>query len=62
MVLSLAKATRIDPQRLVDLLSHPGAGMRVTPDHKIYAPAPPLGAGAAGLFDAARGVLMRLSA
>jgi transcription-repair coupling factor (superfamily II helicase) len=62
VVLSVAKGTRIDPQRLVDLLSHPSAAMRVTPDHKIYAPAPPLAAGAAGLFDAARGLLKRLSA
>lgn len=62
VVLSVAKATRIDPQRLVDLLTHASAEMRVTPDHKIYAPAPPLSAGAAGLFDAVRGVLLRLSA
>ena len=61
VVLTVAKATQIDPQRLVDLLSQ-GRGLRVTPDQKIYAPSPPLASGAAGLFEAARDVLTLLSA
>ena len=37
-------------------------GLRVTPDHKIFAPAPPLGAGPSPLFGAAKEVLMLLGA
>jgi len=60
LVLAISEATPIDPGRLVQLMSHAGSGLRVTPDHKIYGPAPPLPAGADALFDAAVALLGRL--
>jgi transcription-repair coupling factor (superfamily II helicase) len=62
LVLSVARSSQIDPKRLVHLLTHAGSGMRVTPDHKIYVPAPPLAAGPEALFDAARSALVMLGA
>jgi transcription-repair coupling factor (superfamily II helicase) len=60
LVLSVAESATIDPQLLVGLLTAPDSHMRVTPDHKIYAPAPPASAGAEALFDATRGLLDQL--
>jgi len=59
LVLSVSERARIDPQRLVALLSRGDAGLRVTPDHKIHAPVP-AGAGDAALFETARDLLGRL--
>ncbi len=39
IVLTAGPATRIDPKRLLNLMTRPAAGIRVAPDHKIYAPA-----------------------
>jgi transcription-repair coupling factor (superfamily II helicase) len=38
LVLTAAESTKIDPKRLVTLLTHPTLGIRVAPNHKIYAP------------------------
>ena len=38
LVFTAAETTRIDPQRLVTLLTHPTFGIRVAPNHKIHAP------------------------
>jgi transcription-repair coupling factor (superfamily II helicase) len=40
IVLSAGERTNIDPQRLLNLLKQGGPGLRVAPNHKIYAPAP----------------------
>jgi transcription-repair coupling factor (superfamily II helicase) len=61
LVLTVAESSQIDPQRLVQLLTVAGVGLRVTPDHRIFAPAPGPEGGAPALFDAARGLLLRLS-
>jgi transcription-repair coupling factor (superfamily II helicase) len=60
-VLQVAEASQIDPQRLVQILTHAGSGMRVTPDHRIFGPAPGPEGGAPALFDAAHELLKRLS-
>jgi transcription-repair coupling factor (superfamily II helicase) len=60
LVLQVAESSRIDPQRLVRLLSDGTSRLRVSPDHRIYAPAPGPEGGAPALFDAAREVLRRL--
>lgn len=62
IVLQVAEKTQIDPERLVHLLSQPALGLRVSPDHKIYTPAPPLSGGAMPLFEATRELLTRLGA
>ncbi len=62
IMLSLAESSQIDPRRLVQLLTQARSGMRVTPDHKIYAPAPGPEGGATALFDAAHGMMKRLGA
>ncbi|NNL65295.1 MAG: transcription-repair coupling factor, partial [Myxococcales bacterium] len=36
LVVSAGEHTRIEPQRLVNLLQRAGSDMRVTPDHRIY--------------------------
>jgi transcription-repair coupling factor (superfamily II helicase) len=61
LVLTAADSTQIDPQRLVSLLTHPKLGIRVAPNHKIYAP---LRAGRepVALFDAAHTLLGQLGA
>jgi hypothetical protein len=61
LVLTVAERARIDPQRLVALLSRGDTGLRVTPDHKIHAPVPPAAQGSADeLFRVARDLLGRL--
>jgi len=60
LVLQVSEKSRIDPQRLVALLTHGGSGIRVSPDHRIHAPAPGPEGGAPALFDAARETLRRL--
>jgi hypothetical protein len=51
----------VDPQRLVSLLTQAQAGLRVTPGHKILAPAPRSG-GTRALFSATRQLLTNLLA
>jgi transcription-repair coupling factor (superfamily II helicase) len=53
IVLTAGENTNVDPQRLLNLLKQGGGGLRVAPDHKIYAPAPGRGVPEA-LFAAAR--------
>ena len=60
IVLSVGAGARIDPQRLVNLLTGGGSELRVSPDHKIFAPAPTAG-GEAALLDAARSLLSRIA-
>ncbi|MBW2236289.1 MAG: transcription-repair coupling factor [Deltaproteobacteria bacterium] len=59
IVMTAGPATRIDPKRLVGLMTRAASGIRVAPDHKIYAPAetpdPEV------LFPAARRLLQRLA-
>jgi len=62
IVLQVAERTQIDPERLVHVLSQPDLGLRVAPDHKIYAPAPQLSGGAMPMFEATRELLLRLGA
>jgi transcription-repair coupling factor (superfamily II helicase) len=59
LVLTAAPSTRIDPKRLVALLTHPTLGIRVAPNQRIYAP---LGRDRTpqALFDAAHRLLERL--
>jgi len=59
IVLTAGETTRVDPQRLLNLLTQGGGGLRVAPDHKIYAPAPP-GATPGALFEASRKLLANL--
>ena len=59
-VFQAAGTSKLDPERLVAALQDPDLGLRVTPDHKIYAPCPPLGAGPRVLLDSAREVLLRI--
>ncbi|MFP8871892.1 MAG: TRCF domain-containing protein, partial [Myxococcota bacterium] len=60
LVLQVAEKSQIDPARLVHLLSQPALGLRVAPDHKIYALAPALTAGPKPMFEAAHELLERL--
>jgi transcription-repair coupling factor (superfamily II helicase) len=60
IVLTAGENTNVDPQRLLNLLKQGGGGLRVAPDHKIYAPAPRRGVPEA-LFAAARRVFEHLS-
>ena len=53
--------TPVGELEVLAALQDPGLGLRVSPQHKIYAPAPPLGAGPRVLLDAAREVLLRLA-
>ncbi|MED5261624.1 MAG: transcription-repair coupling factor [Myxococcota bacterium] len=59
-VFQAAGTSKLNPDRLVAALQDPDLGLRVSPDHKIYAPCPPLGAGPRVLLDSAREVLLRL--
>jgi len=61
ITLSVAEKSQIDAQRLVQLLTHAGSQLRVSPDHKIYGPAPGPEGGAPALFDAVRTLLKRLA-
>jgi transcription-repair coupling factor (superfamily II helicase) len=60
-VLKAAENTKVDPERLLRLMTQARGGLRVTPGHKIYARAPG-GADAAKLFDSARRLLVHLGA
>jgi transcription-repair coupling factor (superfamily II helicase) len=62
IILTVSESPDIDPQRLVQLMTRAGAGIRVTPDHKIHAPGAPAGAPAQALFDAAHELLVQLGA
>ncbi len=59
LVLVAGPAARIDPHRLVGRVLQQGGGIRVTPDHRILAPAP-RGGDPGVLFDAARRLLESL--
>jgi transcription-repair coupling factor (superfamily II helicase) len=59
LVFTAAESTRIDPKRLVTLLTHPTLGIRVAPNHKIYAPLP-RECEAEQLFEAAHQLLAQL--
>lgn len=58
LVLTAAANSRVDPERLLSLLSQAGSGLRVAPGHKIFA-APP-GHSAGQLFEAARRLFANL--
>jgi len=60
IALSVGAAAKIDPQRLMNLLTTSGNALRVSPDHKIFAPAPTSG-GAPALLDATRSLLTMLN-
>jgi len=60
IVLTAAEQSKVDPQRLLDLLQQAGTGMRVAPDRKIYVRAP--SADAAQLLAATRNLLANLGA
>ncbi|HXK24546.1 MAG TPA: transcription-repair coupling factor [Myxococcota bacterium] len=60
-VLTAAPQTKVDPERLLRLMTQAGSGMRVTPGHQILAPAPGA-ADAPRLFDSARSLLAQLGA
>jgi transcription-repair coupling factor (superfamily II helicase) len=60
IVLTAGESTKVDPQRLVNLLTQANGGLRVTPDHRVYAPAP--SADPAELFEATRRLLANLGA
>jgi transcription-repair coupling factor (superfamily II helicase) len=61
IVLQVAPRSQIDPDRLVQLLSHARGGLRVTPEQRLIAKAPGPEGGAAALFDATRTLLRKLS-
>ena len=61
IVLQVAPKSQIDPDRLVQLLSHARGGLRVTPEQKLIAKAPGPEGGAEALFDATRTLLRKLS-
>jgi transcription-repair coupling factor (superfamily II helicase) len=58
LVLTAGDDTRLDPQRLVNLMTQAGSGVRVAPGHKIFAPAPK--SDAESLVGAARRLLANL--
>ena len=60
LVLDVGTPSQIDPQQLVQMLTHARGGLRVSPEQKIYAPAPGPEGGAPALFEAARELLRRL--
>jgi transcription-repair coupling factor (superfamily II helicase) len=62
IVLTAAETTRIDPRRLVNLLTHPTAGIRVAPNHRIYAPVAGDARDPERLFGAAHALLGQLAA
>ena len=59
LVLTAAPTTKVDPQLLVNLMTPGGGGLRVSPGHKIHAPAPK---DRARLLDATRKLLVNLGA
>jgi transcription-repair coupling factor (superfamily II helicase) len=62
IVLTAAENTRIDPRRLVNLLTHPSAGIRVAPNHRIYAALPRGDRSPETLFAVAHALLAQLAA
>jgi transcription-repair coupling factor (superfamily II helicase) len=60
-VLQVADRAQIDPDRLIQLLSHARSGIRVTPEQKLIAQAPGPEGGPEALFDGARELLKKLS-
>ena len=60
LVLTAGEQSKMDPDRLVNLLTQAGAGLRVTPGHKIYAVAPVHDP--AALLEAARQLFKNLGA
>ena len=62
LVLCVAERNRLDPRRLLELAAGHSTALRVSPDHKIFAPAPTAEEGAAALFDAASALLEELAA
>jgi hypothetical protein len=60
IVLSAAEQTKVDPRRLVNLLTQARGGLQVRPGHKIVAPAPR--GGPRELFTATRRLLANLGA
>jgi len=60
LVLTAGPVTKIDPQRLVNLMTQAGSGLRVTPDHRIHVALPE--GTPAELFASARQVLQNLAA
>ncbi len=60
LVLTAGPSPRIDPQRLLNLMTQAGSGLRVTPDHRIHV-AVPQGT-PAELFTSARQLLQNLAA
>ncbi len=60
LVLTAGEQSKVDPDRLVNLLTQAGAGLRVTPGHKIYAIAPVHDP--AALLEAARQLFKNLGA
>ena len=61
LVLQVASQSKIDADRLVQLLTQARAGIRVTPDQRLIAKAPGPEGGAPALFDATRSLLAQLS-
>jgi transcription-repair coupling factor (superfamily II helicase) len=61
LVLHVAPKSQIDPDRLVQLLSHARSGIRVTPEQRLIAKAPGPEGGDEALFDATRTLLRKLS-
>src|SRR5690606_30838016 len=60
IVLRAAATSHSDPRRLVNLLPLPTAGIRVAPNHRIYAPLPDDPSPGA-VFDAAHALLAQLA-
>jgi len=58
IVVTASPETRVDPKRLLNLLTQAGGGLRVTPGQRIHAPAP--GGGPRELFAATRSLLANL--
>lgn len=61
LVIQVATQSKIDPDRLIQLLTHARGGLRVTPDQKLIAKAPGPEGGPPALFDAARTLLTQLA-
>jgi transcription-repair coupling factor (superfamily II helicase) len=60
LVLTASDTTSLDPQRLLNLMTQAGSGVRVAPGHKIFAPAPE--GDPVALVGAARRLLVNLAA
>jgi len=62
IMLTAAESTRIDPRRLVNLLTHPSAGIIVSANNVIYSPLPRGARDPATLFATAHALLEQLAA